>query len=109
MSQQLLAEEIGITFQQVQKYEKGVNRISIGTLIKIANALKVQVPALLPQYDGEHGAGSLNVDGGNIPELAALTANLNAEGWALLLAHAKTLANSPTLTVRTPQTRKTKD
>jgi len=38
-----LADAIGITFQQVQKYENGTNRISAGKLLQIANILKVPV------------------------------------------------------------------
>lgn len=40
MSQERLAELLGLTFQQVQKYEKGVNRIAVSRLIDIADALK---------------------------------------------------------------------
>ena len=39
MSQERLAELLGITFQQVQKYEKGVNRIAASRLFDIAGAL----------------------------------------------------------------------
>ena len=35
LSQQELGEELGITFQQVQKYEKGANRVSAGRLRRI--------------------------------------------------------------------------
>ncbi|HWA29576.1 MAG TPA: helix-turn-helix transcriptional regulator [Rhizomicrobium sp.] len=38
-----LADAIGITFQQIQKYENGTNRISAGKLVQIANALEVPV------------------------------------------------------------------
>ena len=41
MSQERLAELLGVTFQQVQKYEKGVNRIAVSRLLDIANALEV--------------------------------------------------------------------
>jgi transcriptional regulator with XRE-family HTH domain len=41
LSQTDLAERIGVTFQQVQKYENGTNRISIGRLTRIAEALDV--------------------------------------------------------------------
>jgi transcriptional regulator with XRE-family HTH domain len=41
MSQTTLAEAIGLTFQQVQKYEKGTNRIGASRLSEIANALQV--------------------------------------------------------------------
>nr|WP_304363661.1 helix-turn-helix transcriptional regulator [Jiella sp. LLJ827] len=39
MSQTALAEQLGVTFQQVQKYEKGSNRISSSRLQQIADAL----------------------------------------------------------------------
>ena len=45
LSQSELAGRIGITFQQVQKYENGVNRISAGRLIRIAAALNVPLTA----------------------------------------------------------------
>lgn len=43
ISQERLAEEVGITFQQVQKYERGLNRVSAGRLWKIAKTLGVSV------------------------------------------------------------------
>jgi transcriptional regulator with XRE-family HTH domain len=43
MSQGKLADALHLTFQQVQKYEKGVNRISSSRLTQIATALKVPV------------------------------------------------------------------
>ena len=43
LSQSDLADRIGVTFQQVQKYENGTNRISIGRLARIAEALDVPV------------------------------------------------------------------
>jgi len=42
-SQDSLAKMIGLTFQQIQKYERGTNRISVSRLIDIAKALKVPV------------------------------------------------------------------
>jgi transcriptional regulator with XRE-family HTH domain len=43
MSQTELANKVGVTFQQVQKYEKGVNRVGAGRLCRIAEALNVPV------------------------------------------------------------------
>jgi transcriptional regulator with XRE-family HTH domain len=43
MSQEKLGEMLGLTFQQVQKYEKGTNRISVGRLVDIANILGVGI------------------------------------------------------------------
>ena len=42
ISQSELAETLGLTYQQVQKYEKGANRISASMLYAISNALTVE-------------------------------------------------------------------
>ncbi len=43
LSQSNLADGIGLTFQQVQKYEKGMNRVSAGRLQRIADMLNIPV------------------------------------------------------------------
>ena len=48
MTQELLGEQIGVTFQQVQKYEKGVNRVSGTRLSQIASIFKCEITDLLP-------------------------------------------------------------
>ena len=45
ISQERLAEALGITFQQVQKYERGANRVSASKLYEIAAALRAPVAA----------------------------------------------------------------
>ena len=49
MSQENLSARLGVTFQQIQKYEKGTNRISAGRLLELAIALRVPVSFF---YDG---------------------------------------------------------
>ena len=49
MSQEKLGDLLGLTFQQVQKYEKGVNRIGAGRLFEIARILGVPIDFF---YDG---------------------------------------------------------
>ena len=44
MSQTALADAIGLTFQQVQKYERGANRVSSSRLVDMASALDVSIP-----------------------------------------------------------------
>jgi transcriptional regulator with XRE-family HTH domain len=51
-SQTQLATALGMTFQQVQKYEKGRNRVSASVLVKIARHLETTVAALV----GEDGS-----------------------------------------------------
>jgi len=54
LSQTKLANALGLTFQQVQKYERGDNRVSASTLVRVAQALDTSVAALV----GEDGARS---------------------------------------------------
>src|SRR5882762_9514129 len=52
MSQSDLADAIGVTFQQVQKYEKGTNRVGAGRLVRVAAALEIRVTTLLRGIPG---------------------------------------------------------
>ena len=52
LTQQQMAELIGVTYQQAHKYEKGINRIAGGRLYQIAQALGVEVSYF---YDGVGG------------------------------------------------------
>jgi transcriptional regulator with XRE-family HTH domain len=56
ISQAALGEAIGVTFQQVQKYERGANRISASTLVAIATSLGVTPGDLI-----DNAPGSLKV------------------------------------------------
>jgi transcriptional regulator with XRE-family HTH domain len=51
ISQEALAEQCGVSFQQVQKYENGANRISFSRLVQIARALKCRVVDLMDVLD----------------------------------------------------------
>lgn len=53
MSQMSLAEKIGISYQQLQKYEKGINNISIYRLQQICEILKVPVDTFLERQKPE--------------------------------------------------------
>jgi len=44
ISQEALAANLGVTFQQIQKYERGANRISAGRLFELAKALDTTIP-----------------------------------------------------------------
>lgn len=54
MSQERLAEAVGVTFQQIQKYERGANRVSFSRLALIANALDTALPELIAGLGAEH-------------------------------------------------------
>ncbi len=51
MSQEALAEQCGVSFQQIQKYENGANRISFSRLVQIARALRCRVIDLMDVLD----------------------------------------------------------
>jgi transcriptional regulator with XRE-family HTH domain len=54
MSQEKLGEAFGLTFQQVQKYEKGVNRMGASRLQHAAQILGVSVPFFFEGAQGGH-------------------------------------------------------
>ncbi|NEI71016.1 helix-turn-helix domain-containing protein [Rhizobium lusitanum] len=56
LSQEKLAEQLGVTFQQVQKYEKGTNRISASRLVLIAGALRVDINDLFAGANVENAS-----------------------------------------------------
>ena len=57
LTQQALAEKLGVTFQQVQKYEKGTNRIGAGRLQEVSKALSVPVSYFFEAFGGETPEG----------------------------------------------------
>ena len=62
-SQQALGEAIGVTFQQVQKYEKGTNRVGASRLQQIATALEVQPSYFFDDMPDLAGVGGESRDG----------------------------------------------
>jgi transcriptional regulator with XRE-family HTH domain len=59
LTQAQLASRLGVTFQQVQKYETGGNRITTGRLVKIASILGIPLSALLHGADAKNPSESL--------------------------------------------------
>lgn len=59
-SQEKLAGALGVSYQQIQKYEKGTNRVAGGRLHQVAEVLKVSVSALFRETDGERAGVSLD-------------------------------------------------
>lgn len=59
MSQTDLADAVGITFQQIQKYEHGTNRLSFSRLIEICGALKCNLADLMADLDVTRARGAL--------------------------------------------------
>ena len=79
MSQAALAERIGVTFQQVQKYERGANRVGVSRLSQIASVLDVSVGEFFES--SRAGPPGLNSPVHLLAEPAA---------WRVLKAYART-------------------
>jgi len=62
ISQEALAEQCGVSFQQIQKYENGANRISFSRLVQIARALQCRVVDLMDVLDAPDGAAPGDLD-----------------------------------------------
>lgn len=95
MTQEALADQIGVTFQQVQKYEKGLNRVAAPTLLEMAEALNTPVTWLLPEVRQGRGASAL--DDPDIAAFVPLLLQLNKDGRRALAAIARTLIKDPKL------------
>ena len=83
-SQEKLGEALGLTFQQIQKYEKGTNRVGASRIQQISEILQVPVSFL---FEGSPG-GTANADGfGEAPSPAYVSDFLaTSEGLALTRA-----------------------
>lgn len=84
LSQEKLAASLGITFQQVQKYEKGSNRVSASKLQTMANVLKVPV-----SFFFEGGPSESNGKRTDSPEFTFADMLSTSEGVALCAAFDK--------------------
>ena len=94
MSQEKLGEALGLTFQQVQKYEKGTNRIGASRLQQISQTLNVQpafffdgAPTLDNANGNEHAMPGVAEDGPSSTFVLDFIAT--AEGLALNKAFAR--------------------
>lgn len=62
VTQQQLAEQVGIKFQQIQKYETGMNRISASRLWDIAESLEVPISFFFEGLDGQEAGTQMPGD-----------------------------------------------
>lgn len=70
-TQQQLAEQVGIKFQQIQKYETGANRVSASRLFDIATAMAVPVAFFFEDLDGADTPAPQALDAKELRHLAA--------------------------------------
>jgi transcriptional regulator with XRE-family HTH domain len=87
ISQTALGKNLGVSFQQVQKYENGTNRVSAATLIKISRFLNISIGELM-MLDGPQNANS-----GSSKDLARFAKS--SEGRSLI--HGFMAINDPLL------------
>jgi transcriptional regulator with XRE-family HTH domain len=81
ISQEKLADALGLTFQQVQKYERGANRVSASKLWEIARALKTNVACFYEGLEDEAHEPAQTLMGANAQEFL-----LTSEGIELASA-----------------------
>ena len=82
-----------MTFQQIQKYEKGVNRVSAAALFRIAQTLNTEASALMPSVIGKEPAKAPPLDLETITSLTQPIARLNSSGRELLVVLAQALGS----------------
>ena len=93
MSQQNLATELGITFQQIQKYEKGANRIGASRLQKMSEVLKVPISYFFDGWPGDETGTPVE---GEHSELSDIT-DFMASSDGITLIQAFVRIKSPSL------------
>src|SRR6478735_9254607 len=87
MSQEKLGEALGLTFQQVQKYEKGTNRVGASRIQQISEILQVPVSFL---FEGSPGAGIARAEGLSEAPSPAYVSDFLATSEGLALTRAFT-------------------
>jgi transcriptional regulator with XRE-family HTH domain len=90
MSQEKLGEQLGITFQQIQKYEKGTNRIGASRLQHIASVLQVPI-----SFFFEDAPGAQQPNGSSDPKEAVFVAGFLSSSEGLQLNRAFARINDP--------------
>jgi len=92
ITQAQLAAGCGVTFQQVQKYERGVNRVSAARLLQIAAVLKTTGADLLGELDHAKGAAATLAQPG-VARLLTSYRNMSRERQAALLTVVEGMAH----------------
>ncbi len=93
LSQEAIRKQLGLTFQQVQKYEKGTNRISAGRIHQLAKIFGVPIAALFPPDD-------VSDDKNVTPAQKQMLLEMLSHGDLLLLCRAFIRISKPTVRQR---------
>jgi transcriptional regulator with XRE-family HTH domain len=96
LSQSGLGDAIGVSFQQIQKYERGANRVSFSTMVRICEALDCHVSDLVAEVEqldpGKRAAQDLLTQPEAAPLLEALAQIRSAGVRRAVLELARSLA-----------------
>ena len=101
ISQEALADQCGVSFQQIQKYENGANRISFSRLVQIARALRCRVVDLMDVLDGPDQTLTGDMDAltrirtPGAMELLAAYERMKPEARSALISLMRTLGADP--------------
>jgi len=94
VSQQALADAVGVSFQQIQKYERGANRVSASMLVRIADTLEADIT----EFFGRPGARAtvddrlaLLLSQTGAVELLSVFSTLSGDSRSALLGFMRTL------------------
>ena len=95
MTQQQMAELIGVTYQQAHKYERGINRISGGRLYEIARALGVEINYLFEGFSPEARVFEATLEQQMLLELTRNFINISSrQQQEAICSLARAIANS---------------
>jgi transcriptional regulator with XRE-family HTH domain len=89
MSQEKLGAALGLTFQQVQKYEKGTNRIGASRLHHVSRILQVPITHLFEGTPGQQKAKGNPPSSNYVSDFLATTAGLSLAKAFTKIKHAK--------------------
>ena len=89
MSQEKLSESLGITFQQLQKYEKGINRVSASRLYSLAINLKVPIGYFFEDLSYPGAESNYSSEEGNYSEDSEVDLDLKKETAKLIRVYEK--------------------
>lgn len=104
MTQADLAKHAGVTFQQVQKYERGANRVAAARLLQIAEALRTTGADLLGELEEGGPDGLALATPGTSALLTAFRTIDNSDTRNAVLAIVMSLANDRLASLRIPCT-----
>lgn len=95
MNQTELARALGVTFQQVQKYEKGVNRVSASMLSRASQALHVPIETFFPDAPGATDEAQIEpAVAAKGREMMTLLATLDPKRRDILMSLAREMARA---------------